>query len=147
MGRKWHRLAGLVTVPFLSAIAFLPQAASALDTANVLMNIDGMVITHQGLFRNFTPADGAQTFSYGIFNTVAGTQGRYKSFFLVVPVAQPTMTAAASAIVSGWSPGGRRTFWMRELQRIMQMILTVLSLESILPKTISRPSIAPVSAR
>ena len=42
-----------------------------------------MTILHQGLFRNATPNDGSQTFSFGIFQTAAGSLGRYKSFYLV----------------------------------------------------------------
>lgn len=85
MIRNLRRLNWWVQACLWSALVCLPQAVYALDTANVLMNIDGMVINHQGIFRNFTPADGAQTFSYGTFNTAAGSQGRYKSFFLVIP--------------------------------------------------------------
>lgn len=75
----------LIAVTLLAVIDWLPQSASALDTANTLMNIDGMVINHQGLFRNATPADGAQTFSYGTFQVAGGTQGRYKSFYMLIP--------------------------------------------------------------
>ncbi|MGD9634746.1 MAG: hypothetical protein AB7G28_08790 [Pirellulales bacterium] len=85
MIRNLRRLNWLNTACLFMVMAWLPQAARALDTANVLMNIDGMVINHQGLFRNFSPGDGPQTFSYGTFQTGAGTQGRYKSFFLVIP--------------------------------------------------------------
>jgi hypothetical protein len=60
----------------------LAQSASALDTPNVLMAIDGMTLNHQGLFRSGTPADGFNTFSFGPFATVgAFTEvGRYKAF-------------------------------------------------------------------
>jgi hypothetical protein len=47
------------------------------------MDIDAMTILHQGLFRTGTPDDGAQTFSFGMFQTAAGSLGRYKSFYLV----------------------------------------------------------------
>jgi hypothetical protein len=77
------RLVCFVAFCLASSIASLSPTASALDTANVLMNIDAMTILHQGLFRNATPQDGAQTFSFGQFQTLAGSLGRYKSFYLV----------------------------------------------------------------
>lgn len=67
------------------AVGGLSSSAIAFESANVLMDIDGMVINHQGIFRNFTPQDGAQTFSYGTFQTAAGSQGKYKSFYMVIP--------------------------------------------------------------
>jgi hypothetical protein len=63
----------------------LPQRANALDTANVLMTIDGMVLNHNGLFRNASPADGFNTFQFGpiLFSGNNTALGRYKSFFFI----------------------------------------------------------------
>src|SRR5687768_16775268 len=63
MTNKSCRLVTFVGLCFACAIGFLPRSASALETANVLMDIDAMTILHQGLFRNATPNDGSQTFS------------------------------------------------------------------------------------
>jgi hypothetical protein len=62
----------------------LPQSASALDTPNLLMGIDGMAMHGLGLFRNNPSAnDGVNTFQFGPVLFAAGQQGRYKSFFFV----------------------------------------------------------------
>jgi hypothetical protein len=83
MASEVRRRLCLVAFCLAPAIGYPPKSTSALDTANVLMGIDGMVMTHQGLFRNATPNDGAQTFSFGTFQAAPGTLGRYKSFYLV----------------------------------------------------------------
>ncbi len=57
--------------------------ACALDTPNVLMGVDAMVMNHQGLFRNATPADGFNTFQFGPVQAAAGSLGRYESFVFV----------------------------------------------------------------
>jgi hypothetical protein len=80
---KLPPLFALIIYGFASSIAVLPQSARALDTANVLMGIDGMVMLHAGLFRNGTPNDGYNTFQFGTFQAAAGTLGRYQSFYLV----------------------------------------------------------------
>jgi hypothetical protein len=63
----------------------ITQSASALETPNVLMAIDGMVLNHNGLFRNATPADGFNTFQFGpiLFSGNNTALGRYKTFFFV----------------------------------------------------------------
>lgn len=83
MNRISRRVGSNAAVLLGCAVGLMPLLASALDTANVLMDIDAMTILHQGIFRNSTPQDGAQTFQYGTFQTAAGTQGRYGSFYLV----------------------------------------------------------------
>jgi hypothetical protein len=72
----------------------LPHAASALDTPNVLMTIDGMTMLAQGLFVNGTPADGFNTFRFGPPQYAGGTLGKYRSFFYV----KSTGTTEASGI-------------------------------------------------
>ena len=59
------------------------QSASAIESQNVIMGVDAMVITHQGLFRSATPADGFNTFSFGNFAAQGGSQSRYKSFYFI----------------------------------------------------------------
>jgi hypothetical protein len=67
----------------ISITATFSQRARALDTPNVLMTIDGMVMNHNGLFRNASPADGFNTFQFGPILFAAGELGRYKSFYFV----------------------------------------------------------------
>ncbi len=75
---------GCLAISFLAAaLALLPLSASALDTPNTLMAVDGMVMAHQGLFRNGTPHEGFNTFQFGSVLSAAGSQGRYKTFYFV----------------------------------------------------------------
>lgn len=83
MTSEMRRSVCLIVGCLLSAISYPPGTATALDTANMLMGIDGMVILHSGLFRTGTPNDGVNTFSFGTFQTGAGSLGRYHSFLLL----------------------------------------------------------------
>jgi hypothetical protein len=60
--RKMSRLIGLVVAGVAFSVMCCPQSASALDTPNTLMVIDGMTLNHAGLFRSADPADGFNTF-------------------------------------------------------------------------------------
>jgi hypothetical protein len=64
-------------------IGGLPQSATAQDTPNVLMTIDGMTMLHAGLFRNNAVHDGFNTFQFGPVLFAAGTLGKFKSFYFV----------------------------------------------------------------
>jgi hypothetical protein len=72
----------LIAFALLTALSSPPQRAAALDTPNVLMGIDGMTLTAEGLFVNGTPNDGFGTFRYFAFSTQPGHVGRYKSAYL-----------------------------------------------------------------
>lgn len=82
MTRKMGWWIGLATAFVVTAVAWSPRSAIALDTPNTLMTIDGMVLNHQGLFRAANPADGYNTFSFGPFAATGNSTalGRYKSF-------------------------------------------------------------------
>jgi hypothetical protein len=67
---------------FVWALAFVP-AATAIESQNVIMGVDAMVMHHQGLFRAADVHDGYNTFSFGPTITAPGSLGRFKSFYLV----------------------------------------------------------------
>jgi hypothetical protein len=73
----------------LAVISWVPitfafsQRANGIESQNVIMGIDAMVINHQGLFRSANPADGYNTFSFGNFAAQGGSQSRYNSFYFI----------------------------------------------------------------
>lgn len=85
MTSRFSRVAFVFVVCLVAANGLQPQLARALDTANTLMGIDGMVLNHFGLFRNdpARPLDGINTFQFGPIAFAQGTLGRYKSFIFV----------------------------------------------------------------
>ena len=98
MTSKRYRLIGLVGLCLASAVGNLPKPASALDTPNTLMSIDGMVLTAGGLFRDPASfpyhnlplnnvgapiADGFNTFQFGGFSInppITTGYGQYDAF-------------------------------------------------------------------
>jgi hypothetical protein len=85
MSSRFRRFAFVIIGCVVAAVGSPSQSASALDTPNALMGVDGMVMLHYGLFRN-DPAialDGINTFQFGPIAFAAGTQGRYHSFYFV----------------------------------------------------------------
>jgi len=83
MTSKLTRLICSVCFSLAIGIGCLPQSATAQDTPNVLMTIDGMTMLHAGLFRSNPVADGFNTFQFGPVLFAAGQQGKFKSFFFV----------------------------------------------------------------
>lgn len=83
MNSRMLQLVYLLVVFCVSFTAVFPQPADALDTPNVLMTVDGMVMSHAGLFRNGAPADGFNTFQFGPTLSGPGQLGRYKSFHFI----------------------------------------------------------------
>jgi hypothetical protein len=79
MFRKLNRQLGFVLLLACS----LSHPASAIESPNVIMGIDGMAISHAGLFRNASPNDGFNTFRFGPMASAAGSLGRYKSFYFI----------------------------------------------------------------
>src|SRR5262245_23039790 len=98
MTSKLSRLFCLIGFCLTCAIGSLPRFASALDTPNTLMGIDGMVLTASGLFRypaiftyhnlplNNVGApipDGFNTFQFGGFSInppITTGYGQYDAF-------------------------------------------------------------------
>ncbi len=89
MNRKMRRLIAVVAACFLCALAWFPQLASALDTPNALMGIDGMVLQAGGIFRDpgsFNAAngnDGFNTFQFGAYAVnapITTGMGKYDAF-------------------------------------------------------------------
>ena len=85
MNSRMCQLIFVLAICCVSTIGAFLQKASALETPNVLMTIDGMVLNHNGLFRNASPADGFNTFQFGpiLFSGNNTALGRYKTFFFV----------------------------------------------------------------
>lgn len=84
-----RRLVSLAVACFLLALVSLDQVASAQDTPNLIMGVDGMVLRAGGLFRD--PAsfevpngnDGFNTFQFGTFNIsnpITTGMGKYDAF-------------------------------------------------------------------
>jgi hypothetical protein len=97
MNSSFRRLSFATARLWACVIGLLPHAASALDTPNVLMGIDGMVVNASGLFRDpaalgGNAADGFNTFIYFNFGYFAGMEGRYKSFYVFDNVVDPNTT-------------------------------------------------------
>ena len=79
-----------LTVTFFAVVAgSLPRSASAMDTPNTLMGIDGMVLNAGGIFRDpgsFSAAngnDGFNTFQFGTFSInppITTGYGKYDAF-------------------------------------------------------------------
>ena len=80
---KWRPLGCFRLLAWPVSLASSRRRPAALDTPNVLMGVDAMVMNHQGLFRNATPADGFNTFQFGPVQAAAGSLGRYESFVFV----------------------------------------------------------------
>lgn len=83
MNSNFQRFVCLTILSGMTSLGMLSNGACALETPNVLMTIDGMVLNHNGLFRNATPNDGFNTFQFGPIQFAAGQLGRYKSFYFV----------------------------------------------------------------
>jgi hypothetical protein len=80
---KWRAVVCFSFTCLATGFGILAPSARALDTPNVLMAVDAMVMNHQGLFRNATPHDGFNTFQFGPVQAAAGSLGRYESFVFV----------------------------------------------------------------
>ena len=84
-----RRLFCILSIGLLAAVGPLPRPASAFDTANTLMGIDGMVMRAGGIFRDpgsfgmTNGNDGFNTFQFGSFsvnNAVTTGMGKYDAF-------------------------------------------------------------------
>ena len=89
MTGKWHRLGFSAVACVVCGIGCLPRSATALDTPNTLMGIDGMVLRAGGIFRDpgsfgdVNGNDGFNTFQFGSFavnNAVTTGKGKYDAF-------------------------------------------------------------------
>ncbi len=89
MIRESRRLVGLIAICVSGVIGSLPELASALETANTLMGLDGMVLRAGGIFRDpgsfgeTNGNDGYNTFQFGAFainNAVTTGKGKYDAF-------------------------------------------------------------------
>lgn len=83
------RLLGLAAASFVLSFCALPQASHSMDTPNLIMGVDGMVLRAGGLFRDpgsfeaVNGNDGFNTFQFGTFtinNPITTGQGKYDAF-------------------------------------------------------------------
>lgn len=89
MMRNSGRLVGFTAVCFLLSLHACPPAANAMDTPNLILGVDGMVLRAGGLFRDpgsfeaVNGNDGFNTFQFGTFtiaNPITTGLGKYDAF-------------------------------------------------------------------